>query len=250
LRTHILHSSLKVASFNAARQNKDLALFETSSVQSLVSRSEHLALVLVGEEQQQGLMKKIPYDFYHLKGLVDGLMALLGIEESRYKYEKLVTHMDEFHPGKSAKITFQGKIIGVFGEIHPLKKEEYGFGKTAVLGLEINLSPLLEAKVSPIKMAPISRFPSIERDLAFIVNKDVLAKDIIRTIKMIGQGLVSKAQIFDVYEGQGIGENKKSIAVRVTYRSDNHTLSDKEVINVQDKIKFELTKAYQAELRS
>lgn len=249
LRTHILYSLLKTASFNVARQNKDLALFETSHMQSQVSRQEHLAIVLLGNDLRQGLLEKIPYDFYHMKGLVDGIMALLGVEESRYKIEKIATHVDELHPGKSAKILFQGKIIGLFGELHPSQVAEFGFGKTSAVVLEMNLDPLLEAKVSVTKMAPLSRFPSIERDLAFIVKSDYSVCDILKSIKMIGQGLVKEARIFDVYSGKGIEAGQKSLAIKITYRSDDHTLTDKEVISVEDKIKFELTKTYQAELR-
>ena len=248
-RTHILHSLLKAAEYNVSRQEKDLALFETSSVQSKVSRSEHLSIVLVGNELQQGALKKIPYDFYHMKGLIEGIFALLGIEASRYKIERLDSHFDELHPGKSAKVLFQNQLVAVFGELHPLKISEYGLGKTSAVVLEMNLTPLQNAKVSIEKMAPISKFPSVSRDLAFVVDASVEVKDILRTVKMTGKGLVKDAFVFDVYQGANIGENKKSIAISIVYRNDNATLTEKEVTDMQDKIKFDLTKNYHIELR-
>ena len=248
-RTHILNSLLKVASYNIARQNKNLALFETGHMISKASQSNHLAIVLVGNELVQGELSKTPYDFYHVKGIVEGIFALLGIEASRYKFERNTKHLDELHPGKSAEIYFQNQVIGVCGELHPNKIEEYDLGKTNAVVLEMNLDSLLNAKVSTIKMSPISRFPSVSRDLAFVVSKDIPVKDLIRSIKMIGKSLVRDAVVFDVYEGQHVEEGKKSVAISVTYMSEDHTLKDNEIIDIEDKIKFELTKTYKAELR-
>ena len=248
-RTHILHSLLKVATYNIARQNKNLALFETGHMMSKSSRTAHLAIVLVGKQERRGALETIPYDFYHMKGLVEGIFSMLGLEASRYKIERNKHHLDELHPGKSAEIIFQNQVIGLFGELHPNKIAEYDLGKNSAVVLEMNLDALLSAKISTVKMAPISRFPSVSRDLALVVAKDIAAKDLIKTIKMTGRGLVSEAQVFDVYEGEHIEEGKKSVAISVTYSSDDHTLSDKEIIEMENRIKFELTKQLHAELR-
>ena len=248
-RTHILNSLLKSASYNIARKNKNLALFETAHMISKSSRSHHLAIVLVGSALEQGLMRTTPYDFYHMKGIVEGLFALLGVEASRYKFERNTAHLDELHPGKSAEIYFQNQLIGRFGELHPNKIAEYDLGKTNAVALEMDLDLLLNAKVSTVKMSPISRYPSVSRDLAFVVNKDIPVKDLLRSIKMIGKSLVRDAVVFDVYEGEHVEEGKKSVAISVTYMSEDHTLKDNEIIDIEDKIKFELAKTYKAELR-
>ncbi len=249
-RTHLLHSLLKVATYNVARQNKNLALFETGHMISKSSQSTHLAIVLVGKENRQGEMENIAYDFYHMKGLIESIMDLLGVESSRYRFERNKQHLDELHPGKSAEIIFQNQVIGRFGELHPNKIAEYDLGKSSAVVLEMNLDLLLSAKVSITKMSPISRFPSVSRDLAFVVDKNVDARDLIKAIKFTGKSLVSEAQVFDVYEGEHVGEGKKSIAISVTYSSDDHTLSEKEIVEVENRIKFELTKQFRAELRS
>ncbi len=248
-RTHILHSLLKVATYNVARQNKNLALFEAAHMISKSSRSTHLAIVLVGKEEQRSQMETIPYDFYHMKGLVEGIMAMLGVETSRYRFEKNREHLEELHPGKSAEIIFQNQVIGRFGELHPNQIAAYDLGKTSAVVLEMNLDLLLNAKIGVTKMAPISRFPSVTRDLALVVDKAVLARELIKAIKVTGKGLVSEAQVFDVYEGEHVQEGKKSIAISVTYSSDDHTLLDKEIVEVENRIKFELTKQFHAELR-
>lgn len=250
VRTHILGSLLEVANYNIARQNKNLAIFEVSNMISKVSRSEHLAIVLVGKKQGQGLMHEVDYDFFDMKGLIEGLFTTLGVESSRYKFERLVDTKGELHPGKSASIIFQNKIIGKFGELHPNAIEKYDLGKTSAVALEIDLEALLEAKVSEIKMVPISRYPSVSRDLAFILDKDIAAGDVIKYVKKSGGSLVVDCQVFDVYQGEHIAEGKKSMAITVTYLKDKATLTEKEVSDAEDKIKFELARSFKAEIRS
>ena len=248
-RTHLLHSLLKVASYNVAHQNKNLKLFETSHIQTKKGLHNNLAIVLVGSEERRGLLETIPFDFYHLKGLLEGLMEILGIEKSRYKFEELSAHKDELHPGKSADIIFQGQVIGRFGELHPNKVSEYDLGKNPVVVLELELDAILTAKVGGVKMSQISKFPSVTRDLAFVIDKNVPASDVIKSIKMVGKGLISDARIFDVFEGKLIASGKKSLAISITYQKADGTLLEKEVSEIEDKIKFELTKVYHAELR-
>lgn len=248
-RTHVLYSLINAARYNVSRQIKSLALFEVSHVQSLKGREDHLAIVLLGNEYNQSLLNKTPYDFYHMKGIVDAIMESLGIEQSRYKFERLKEHLDELHPGKSAGLYFQNKLIGVLGELHPNKVDEYDLGKNSVIVLELRLDEIISSKVSVIKMKPIPRFPFVTRDLAFVIDKNIDVKDIIKTIRTSGKGIVTNAEIFDVYEGEHIANDKKSIAITITYQKEDGTLIDKEVNDVEDKIKFELLKTYHAELR-
>ena len=247
-RTHITYSLLEAALYNYNRQNKDLSLFETANMMSKSSRSEHLSIVLLGNDLQQDIMKKIPYDFYHMKGLVEGVFSLLGVENSRYRFEKYSSEKEELHPGKSANVIFQNQVIGVLGELHPIASKELGLNKTSCVVLELNLEPLLEAKVSLAKMSPISKFPVVYRDLALLVDKKVTAAEIIKLIKFSGKGLVKDAKIFDVYSGEGIASNIKSIAVNITFGKEG-TLTDKEINDQLDKIKFDLAKNLKAELR-
>ena len=249
-RTHILGSLLETASYNVARQNKNLALFETANMISKSSRSEHLAIVLVGQASLQGLLKKENYNFYHIKGLVEGIFTALGIEASRYRFDRFVDEGHELHPGKAASIIFQNKRIGVCGELHPNQIEKYDLGKTSAVVLEMDLEAILEAKVSETKMTQISKFPSVSRDLAFVLDKDIAAGDIIRAVKKVGGGLVTNCEVFDIYQGTGIADNKKSMAITVTYRKDDGTLTDKEVNDAEEKIKFELSRNFKAEIRS
>ena len=217
---------------------------------SKASRSEHLAIVLVGQASNQGLLDEENYTFYHMKGLVEGLFTSLGIETSRYRFDRFVDEGHELHPGKSANIIFQNKVIGVMGELHPNQIEKYDLGKTSAVVLEMNVEALLDAKVSDVKMAPISRFPNVARDLAFVLNADIAASDIIRAVKKVGGGLVVNCEVFDIYQGANIAEGKKSMAISVTYRKDDATLTEKEISDAEEKIKFELSRNFKAEIRS
>ena len=249
-RTHILNSLLEACSYNIARQAKDVSLFEISDMMSQKSSSIHLAITLCGSNSKQGLLKEEPYDFYHMKGLVEGIFGLFGIEASRYRIDVSKLQGELLHPGKSADIMFQNQLIGRFGELHPRAYQRYDLGKNPTVVLEMNISPLLDAKVSQIKMAEISKYPSVSRDLALLVDQNLNAGEIIKMIKMSGKGIVTNAEVFDVYYGAPVSLlGKKSLAVRITYASKDHTLQEKEITLVEDQIKFDLAKNFKAELR-
>ena len=249
-RTHILASLLGAASYNVNRQNKNLALFETSNMISKQSRSEHLAIVLVGQDNRQGQLVKENYTFYHMKGLVEGLFTILGIEPTRYRFDRLTDANHELHPGKAASIIFQNKKVGALGELHPNQIDKYDLGKTNAVVLEMDLEALLDAKVSETKMSPISKFPSVSRDLAFVLDANIAAGDIVRAVKKVGGSYVVNCEVFDIYQGANIAEGKKSMAISVTYRKDDATLTEKEVNDTEEKIKFELSRNFKAEIRS
>lgn len=248
-RNNILYSLLMSASYNIARQNKDLALFEVSNIDTIKNHEKHLAIVLCGNDNRQNLLKSEPYTFFHMKGLFEGICSLLGIEPSRYRLERIKEHKDELHPGKAVDVIINNKVVGSFGVLHPNMIKDFGFGKTEVVVLELVLDQLIDMKVGALKSKLISKFPIVTRDLALVVDKEILAKDLIKTIKQVGKSIVKNAEIFDVYEGVGIEDNKKSIAITISYGSDDHTLTEKEVNDVEERIKFELTKVYKAALR-
>lgn len=249
LRVSLTNSLCKCGTYNVARQNKNLSLFEVSSVSYNGGSSHHLSVVMIGERLNQGYLNKTKYDFYDAKGIVEDIAQILGIDASRYKFDRN-NIVKELHPGRSAILNVQGKKIGFLGELHPNMNKYYDFNKIPAVVLEIDLDELLSLKVSLNKMQQFSRFPSMSRDLSLLLSKEIEVKDVIRTIKSTGKGIVSDAFVFDVYEGENIDSSLKSVAISIVFTSFDHTLEEKEVNLTEDKIKFELNKTFKAVLRS
>jgi phenylalanyl-tRNA synthetase beta chain len=247
VRQNMLPSLLEAASYNAARQIKDLAFFEVSDIDTPAYKGRHLSFVLVGEERQQGLLKKKSYDFYDAKGLFLGIMGLLGLNENRYRLERLESDKLEFHPGRSAAIYIGKTLVGVMGELHPTALAEYGLSKGAV-AFEMDLGAFLTMKTSPEKATVPARFPFVQRDLAFTIDQKVAYEDIRREIARTDK-LVTKVEIFDLYQGANIAADKKSVALTITIQNPDKTLTDPEVVAVMEKVIGTLKMRFNAEVR-
>ena len=243
LRHSMITSHLDVYKYNKSRNIKDISIFEMAKCFSLINgeyiEENKLACLLTGS-YTLGLNKE-NYDFYSVKGIVESLLDYLGYNN---RYDFVVKNFpEEMHPTKSAYIEISGKIVGLFGQVHPsiLKDEVYV--------IEINIDSLLEIKTSKLKYKEVSKYPGITKDLAFILPKDVSSLEVINTIKSGGGKLLSKVEVFDYYEGQNIEDNKKSIAYSLYFESKDKTLSDEEVNPLFEKIIDLVTKKHNAILR-
>ena len=226
VRTHLLHSLLNVASYNANRQNKYGSFFEVSDVDSKGVQGRHLALVLYGDKPARVGAKKAPYDYYDVKGLVIALLDSLGINANRYKLEPWSFGGDELHPYQTAEIRLGKKLVGYFGTLHPSALKRYDLRSAAVA--ELDLEALLDVKVSPIKASVPSRYPSVSRDLALLVPSNVTYEALRREI-LRADTLIVNVDAFDLYLGQGLPEGYVSLAVTLTLQNKEKTLSDAEV---------------------
>ena len=150
---------------------------------------------------------------------------------------------DEVHPGQSALISVNNDIVGLIGRVHP------SLVKEAVYVFEIDLDKLLDKKVGKMKYKEYSKFPSVKKDLAVVVDKEVTSAEIATLIKKAGGSNLSKIDVFDVYTGKGIEENKKSIAYSLTFEKMDRTLTDEEINESLNKIIDMLEKKLGAELR-
>ncbi len=249
LRKNILPSLLDVASYNFAHQEKNLALYEISDIDTPTVKGKHLAIVLVGEESQRGSLEKHPVDFFDVKGYFEGISNLLGINSNRFRFEAYKSNKEELHPGRSAAAFLGKEVVGVFGELHPEALKKLGFGKNNVAVLEINLEALLDLKTSAEKASIPPKFPSISRDLAFLLKGDVAYYDIKREISRLDK-TIKNVEIFDLYEGDKIEKGKKSMAITITFLDENKTLKDEEVNLIMKKITDMLAMRFNAEVRS
>jgi phenylalanyl-tRNA synthetase beta chain len=252
LRQSLIPHLLEVVSYNRARQIENVAVYETGAVylakdaHELPEEKERLAGAITGVWQAhlwQGEKKAV--DFYVVKGILDGLFQLLGLT-SRIEYKQ--AKREHMHPGRTADILLDGNVIGFVGQLHPSFQKENDLKETYVF--ELALTDLLNAEVEEIRYSPIPRFPSMTRDIALVVDKDVIAGDIQKTIVEAGGELLKEVSIFDVYEGDRLPEGKKSIAFSLRYFDPERTLTDEEVTNVHEQVVQAVSEKFGATLRS
>ena len=245
LRHNTLQSLYKVYNYNKSHSNKDVSIFEIGKgfykKDNEFHEEEKLGCLMSGK-YSLGIGNEKNIDFYIIKGVVEELLDFLGYKD-RYSFKEIENIPKEFHPYQSASIVVNGKEIGIIGKLHPkLEKDVYAF--------EINLSILKEIRVGSIKFKEINKYPTIEKDMAFIVDKNILSEDISKEIKKSGGKLVTNIQIFDLYTGVNIGINNKSIAFKVTFEDYTKTLTDEEVMTVFNKIIDSVENKFNAKLRS
>ena len=253
IRRSILPSLLETLSYNLSRGNKNVSLFEISELTSDQGVDEHLAIVLNGNlESVRWLNQTLPTDFYTIKGLIEEMLIRLGIGENRIYFKENKTDTRHFHPGRSAEVYIGKDLIGITGEIHPLYAKENGI-RQAVMA-EIDLDKVLGTKKSKVRFSPVSKYPAVSRDLAFVVKKDVPAGKIVDVIKRSGkldkEAVVRSVEVFDVYEGEHVADDEKSIALNMTFQSDRHTLDDAMITKVFNDIIDAIQKQCKAVLRS
>lgn len=253
LRPSILPSLLESAAWNIARGNKNINLFEISELTSKTGVVEHLAIVLTGVlNETKWLKDETPADFYTLKGLIEALLERQGIGENRLYFKPNKKDTTHFHPGRSAEVYIGKDLIGLMGEIHPTYGAKVGV-KHAVIA-ELDLDKVLNTKKSKVKFTPVSKYPAVVRDLAVVVSKDLPASKIIDVIKRSGkldkESVVRKVDVFDVYEGEHVGKNEKSIALTMTLQSDKQTLNEEKINTVFNAVIDAVTKQCHATLRS
>ena len=245
LRHNVLESLFKVYNYNKSHSNKDVSIFEIGKgfykKDGIYHEEEKLGCLMNGK-YSLGISNEKNVDFYIIKGVVEEILDYLGYKD-RYSFKVNENIPKEFHPYQSASIIVNGKEVGIVGKLHPsISKDVYVF--------EINLSILKDIRVGAIKFKEINKYPTIEKDMAFIIDKNILAEDISKEIKKSGGKLVTNIEIFDVYEGINIGINNKSIAYKVTFEDYNKTLTDEEIMPIFNKIIDNVEKKFNAKLRS
>ena len=244
LRYSMIPSLYKVYEYNKAREQKDISIFEIGKgfyKKDEVYGEDTKLCVLMSGKYSTGLNNNKNVDFYVIKGIAEEILDYLGYA-GRYSFMKQEMPK-EMHPGQSAMINVNGSNIGMIGKIHP------SVTKDDVYVLEINLDELFTKKVGKMKYKEFSKFPSINKDIALVVDKKSVSKDIEKVIKSAGGSLLTNIEVFDVYTGVGVGIDKKSIAYSLTFSDMKKTLTDEEINGLMDKIIDAVSKKCGAELR-
>jgi len=239
LRYSMIPSLYKVYEYNKAREQKDISIFEIGKgfyKKGEVYGEDTKLCVLMSGKYSTGLNNNKTVDFYVIKGIAEEVLDYLGYS-GRYSFMKQEMPK-EMHPGQSAMINVNGSNIGMIGKIHPSVTKD-----------EINLDELFTKKVGKMKYKEFSKFPSINKDIALVVDKKSVSKDIEKVIKSAGGSLLTNIEVFDVYTGVGVGIDKKSIAYSLTFSDMKKTLTDEEINGLMDKIIDAVSKKCGAELR-
>ncbi len=249
LRTNLLPSLLETVSYNVSRQAKDFALFEVSNVTSQSYHGEHLVFAFYGSEKIIGELVKRPYDFSDAKGVIVMILDYLGINESRYDVVPNIKFIEGLHPAQSALLKVAGKIVGVFGKLHPTSQKDLGLNEATYVG-EIDFGTLIQLKTSRQKVTPPSRFPFVSRDLALLVDHQVSVGELQKVIKSAGGKLVVAVQVFDVYTKLVATPEKKSVAIKINLQDSEKTLVEADIKKTMETIVESLKNKLNAEVRS
>lgn len=251
LRLSLLPHLLESASYNVARKNADVALYEAGSIfipnekDQLPTEIPHLAAVMTGLALQhpwQGEKKAV--DFFVLKGIVEGLADVLGLKE---RVTFVAAKRSDMHPGRTANILLDGNVIGYIGQVHPETEKEFDLKATYVF--ELSMQALLDAETEGVTYQPVPRFPAMTRDMALVVEQSVNAGDIQAVMVEAGGKLLKEVSIFDVYVGDKVEASKKSIAFSLRYFDPERTLTDEEVTKAHSKVLEAVEEKFGAALR-
>ncbi len=248
-RTSLLPSMLDCVSFNMARGNYEYSLFETAKVYSDEGQ-ERLHLSLAMSEKTTYSKWQNVYgnnDFYSIKGIILNILEKLGYDEKRIFFKPVSNPKELLHPNKAADIYLGKQLIGNAGHIHPFAKKKYEIDEAVIA--EIDLDAIFDEKPSRIKYEKIARYPAVNYDLALVVEEEITAQQIVSTIKKAGGSLLDVVEIFDVYRGKGIKEGYKSVAVSISYRSKEKTLSENDILPTHRQVLEQLSNKLDAVLR-
>lgn len=250
-RMNIVSGLLNDIAYNVARNVDNVALYEEGRVflpmgDERPVEQEHLAAAVTGQMVANSWNKKDqPADFFQLKGIVERYLKNMGIA-GKITYVP-TSDRQEMHPGRTADIMVDDQLVGFIGQVHPQTAKEYKIPETYVF--ELNLELLLAAPKIENEYTPISKYPSITRDIALLVDDDVENATIVEAIKQKGGAYLKDIHLFDVYAGSHLPASKKSLAYTLTYQDDKGTLTEDQVNTAFDKVTAYLQDKVDAEIR-
>ena len=243
MRTTTLNGMLSSLATNYNRRNKNVRLYEIGKVYlpkslpltELPDERVHFTLGMYGDG-----------DFFDMKGVCEEFFEKAGMKKKvHYTPDSGKPYL---HPGRQARILYEGKAVGYLGEVHPLVADAYGIGEKAYIAV-IDILDILEFAGFDHKYTGIAKYPAVTRDLSMVVPKNVLAGDIENMLEQRGGKILESYQLFDVYEGAQIKAGYKSMAYSIVFRDHDRTLEEADITAVMKKILNGLT-SLGIELRS
>lgn len=251
LRTNIVEGLLDTVKYNSARKQDNLALFEAGRVflnegKKLPAEHEYLAAVLTGKMVENDWHhEERNADFFDIKAALENVLTRLN-REVKYQYEA-TSEFENMHPGQTAKILADGKFVGFVGKVHPNYEKSKGIKDTFVF--QIDLDSLYEMAPITDIYEPISKYPTISRDIAILVRESITNQDITELISNNSGKYLVDIKLFDIYQGDNIESGFKSMAYSLTFQNKNETLTDESINQDFDKIVKNLQENIDAQIR-
>jgi phenylalanyl-tRNA synthetase beta chain len=252
MRTTLVPSLLETAARNQAYRCDDLALFELRPVFQPVDSSDlpceslRLSALICGRREPQGWAQADDdADFFDMKGVVEDLLNQLRITDVCWQAEHDETF---YHPGKSCALYKGERLLGTLGELHPEVSRNFDVNSSTIL-CDLDVEALIELCGGTTKFKPLSRYPDVQRDSAFLVDAEVSAQKVFAVLGKVKLKDLESIELFDVYCGEGVPEGKKSLAIRACYRALDRTLTDELIQNLHGKLIRAMEKELGAELR-
>ncbi|MDQ1331301.1 MAG: phenylalanyl-tRNA synthetase beta chain, partial [Thermodesulfobacteriota bacterium] len=253
MRTSLIPGLLETTHRNLSHQTKNLKLFETGKIflgkgkENLPEEIEMTAGLMTGGRYSQTWYEKdAECDFFDIKGAVEGLLAGLNIDKVRYT--KMPVELCSYtRYGYTAQIIAGNEAIGIIGEVHPEVLHNFDL-KQKVFIFELNCNALLALSDRDKTAKMLPKFPASTRDITIITDKKIEAMSILEKINSTGEKLIENAHLFDIFEGAAVPSGKRSVSIRITYRSSEKTLEDGEVNNIHKNITDRLTMEFGASL--
>ncbi|MGB7390937.1 phenylalanine--tRNA ligase subunit beta [Marinomonas sp.] len=232
MRPSLIPGLVKAYLHNQNRQQSRVRLFETGrrfigtvdALDELDQQQQISGLIAGSRDSEAWYHNSDKVDFYDLKAHVDALFDLNDGRQPTYERSQC----EFLHPGRSADVFVDGEFVGILGELHPQLSKTLGANQPLYV-FDIALAAVIDAKLPEYKA--ISKFPEVRRDLALLVDRSVPVADLEKVISEFAGDAFKEVLVFDVYQGQGIDETKKSVALGLTWQHPSHTLSDEEVNN-------------------
>ncbi|UYQ92067.1 phenylalanine--tRNA ligase subunit beta [Chitinophaga horti] len=249
MRPSMLETGLESVAYNLNRKNENLLFFETGKTYKQIAvgnyeEKEHLALYLTGDKLPENWMHKSQkVDFYFLKGFVLNVFRQLGVELSQI-VEATVPHLQQ-----AFELKVKNKVIGVMGSVSPQRLKTFDIKQPvwyADIYWDVVLGSLQKADRFYVE---IPKFPAIRRDLALVLDKSVKFAAVEEAAKGVKSSLLQQVNLFDVFESEKLGANKKSYAISFTFQDPQKTLTDKDVDGVMNKLVKAFESQLQAEIR-
>ena len=229
MRVTALPSMMEALALNNNMGNEDVCLYEMGNI--YIPAPEEDDLPCESNVLTLGMYGNV--DFYTMKGVIEGALALGRIKGVTYE---AVTDNATFHPGRCARlVAADGEFLGIFGQLHPLTAQNYGF-TTPVYAAELDFDAIFEHRDGLIEYKPLPKFPASTRDFSFVCDEELEVGKLSALIARAGGKLVEDVELFDIYRGTQLGEGKKSVSFRVTLRASDRTLTDEEADKVCSKI--------------